>query len=128
VQTPLSSPVVVTLQVENIHDLASGGPIKIKFDPSQLRLNDMVAGDLFSRDGVRATSVKDIRNDSGEATLNVSRLPGSPPISGTGPIAVLNFVAVGKGSSTVTVVDAGLKSTQGQPLTVKLAPLPVTVQ
>ncbi len=74
------------------------------------------------------TSVKDIRNDTGEATLMVSRLPGSPGISGSGAIATLNFVAVGKGSSTVTVTDSILKNSQQQNLAVTPSELPVTVQ
>ena len=75
IQTELSNQVTVAVQLENGTDLFAASPIKIKFDPSQLRLNDVTPGDLLSRDGVRATSSKDIRNDSGEATLTISRLP-----------------------------------------------------
>lgn len=128
IQTPLSSVVTVTVQVENAADLFSASPIKIKFDPAQLRLNDISPGDLFSRDGGRVTSSKDIRNDAGEATLTVSRLPNSPGVSGSGAIATLSFVAVGKGSSKVTVVDTSLKNSQQQLLTITLGELPVTVQ
>ena len=105
----------VTIQVENAKDLFSAAPLKIKFDPAQLRLNEMAPGELFTRDGVRVNSVKDIRNDNGEATLTVARFPGSPGISGSGGVAVLNFVAVGKGASAVTVVDSTFKNSQGQP-------------
>jgi general secretion pathway protein D len=94
----------------------------------QLRLNDISPGDLLSRDGVRVTAVKDIRNDTGEATLTVSRLPGSPGISGSGVIATLNFVAVGKGSSRITAADSVLKNSRQESLTVTLGELPVTVQ
>ena len=38
------------------------------------------------------------------AMLTVARLPGSGGVSGSGALAVLNFVAVGKGSSKVSVV------------------------
>ena len=67
-----------TIQLDN----GDGRPIRIKFDPSQLRLKDIEPG------------MKDIRNDIGEASVVVE--------SGTG--VVLNFVAVGRGSSVVTVV------------------------
>ena len=75
-QAAPGNPVTVTVQVENVDDLFSGSPIQIKYDPAQLRLNDIVPGDLFTRDGVLATSQKDIRNDTGDATLTVTRLPG----------------------------------------------------
>ncbi len=128
IQASLSGTITVTIQVENAADLFSVSPLKIKFDPSQLRLNDIVPGDLLSRDGARVTSSRDIRNDAGEATLTITRLPGSPGVAGTGAIAVLNFVAVGKGSSAIAVVDAGLKNTQQQPVAVTLGELPVKVQ
>lgn len=128
VQASVSGVVTVTIQIENAADLFSGAPIRIKFDPAQLRLNDITPGDLFSREGNVVTSAKDIRNDAGEATLTLSRMPRAPGVSGSGTIATLNFVAVGKGSSTIAVVEAGLKNSQLQPLTVTLGEVPVTVQ
>jgi general secretion pathway protein D len=128
VQVAVGNPVVVTIQLENASDVAAGSPIRIKFDPTQLRLNDISPGDLLSREGARATSVKDIRNDTGEATLTLTRPPGSAGVSGSGPLATLNFVAVGKGSSTVRVADSVLRSSQQQPLAVTFGELPVTVQ
>jgi general secretion pathway protein D len=127
-QTTLSSVVTVAIQVENGTDLFAASPLKIKFDPAQLRLNEFAPGDVLSRDGGRVTSVKDIRNDTGEATLTVSRLPGSSGVSGTGVIATLSFVAVGKGSSTLTITDLGLKNSQQQSVAATLGELPVKVQ
>ena len=106
----------MTVQLENVHDLFRRRRIKIKYDPAQLRLNDMGPGDLLTRGRTRVTSVKDIRNDTGEATLTIARLPGSPGVSGSGAMATLNFVAVGKGTSKVTVVDSAFKNSQGQPI------------
>jgi general secretion pathway protein D len=93
-QVSTGNAVTVTLQAANVTDLFSASPIKIKFDPSQLRLNDISPGDLLSRDGGQVTFVKDVRNDAGEATLTIARLPDSAGISGSGTIATLNFVAV----------------------------------
>jgi len=128
IQAAPSASITVNVQVANVNDLFSGSPIKIKFDPSQLRLNDIVAGEMWSRDGVRTTAVKDIRNDLGEATLTVSRLPGLPGISGSGSIATLTFAAVGPGSSSVTITDLGLKDSKLQAVSAKLSELPVKVQ
>jgi hypothetical protein len=41
---------------------------------------------------------------------------------------VLNFVAIGKGTSKVTVVDSTFKNSQGQPIGVALGEASVRVQ
>jgi len=128
IQASTGATVQVTIQVDNVHDLYSAAPLKIKYDPAQLRLNDMGPGEILTRDGTRATSVKDIRNDNGEATLTITRTPGSGGASGSGALAVLNFVAIGKGTSKVSVVDSALKNSQGQPISVALGEALVRVQ
>lgn len=128
IQASVSAPVMVNVQVANVADLFSASPIRIKFDPTQLRLNEIAPGPLFSGDGGRLTSVKDIRNDTGEAMLTVTRLPGSAGVSGSGSIATLNFTAVGSGASNIEVTELGLKNSQMQPLAAKLVALPVKVQ
>jgi len=127
-QAAPGNPVTVTVQLENASDLFSGSPIHIKFDPGQLRMNDVIPGDLFTRDGVRVTSQKDIRNDTGDATLTVTRLPGSAGVSGTGAIVTLSFVAVGRGTSAIKVVDAGLKDSKLLPIAVEPREISVRIQ
>jgi hypothetical protein len=126
-QAAPGNPVTVTVQVENVEDLFSGSPIHIKFDKDQLRLNDLTPGDVFTRDGVRATSQKDIRNDTGDATLTVTRLPGTAGISGSGAMATLNFVAVGHGTTTIKV-EAGLKNSKQQPIAIEPREISVRIQ
>jgi general secretion pathway protein D len=128
VEAAVSNTIAVSVQVENANDLASGSPVKIKWDPAYLRLNDIAPGELLSRGGVKLESAKDIRNDAGEATLTVSRPSGSPGVTGSGVLAVLNFVAVGKGTSSVTVVEPMLKNSKQQSLSVTAGELPVTVK
>jgi general secretion pathway protein D len=128
VQVAPGNPLTLNIQIENVKDLFSGSPIHVKFDKDLLRLNDILPGDLFTRDNVRTTTQKDIRNDTGDATLTVTRLPGMPGISGTGGIVTLNFVAVGKGATLVKVTDAGLKNSQQQAITVAPAEISVRIQ
>jgi general secretion pathway protein D len=128
VQVSVSAPFTVTVQLEGAAEAGSVAPLRVKYDPALLRLNDINAGDLLSRDGQRITSVKDIRNDTGEATITISRLPDAPGVSGAGSVATLNFVAVGKGAGTVSVTEAGLKDTKSAAQTVTLASVPVTIQ
>jgi hypothetical protein len=83
---------------------------------------------LLTRDGGRVTSVKDIRNDTGQATLTISRAAGSPGITGTGNLAVLTFVALSPGPAQLTVSELGLKDTQNRTPSVMLGGVPVTVR
>ncbi len=127
-QVSLSAALSVTLTIDNVKDLFSAAPIRVKWDPTQLRLSDITPGDLLSRDGLRVTSVKDIRNDTGEATLTISRLPGAGGVKGAGGLAMLTFMAIGKGDSKVTVTELGLKNLQLQPVIVAAPELLVKVQ
>jgi general secretion pathway protein D len=128
IQSASGSTTSVNLQIENVTDLASVSPLRIKFDPAQMRLDDIAPGDLFSRDGARLASVKDIRNDVGEATITITRPPGLPGVAGTGSIAVLNFTLLANGRGTVTIPELGLMSAQTQPISATHSELPVTVQ
>jgi len=127
IQTQVSGVVAVSVMLDNPADLFSAA-LTIKFDPAKLRLNDIAPGDLLSRDGGRITSVKEIRNDTGEATLTITRLPGSPGVSTSGAVATLNFTAVGAGPSTVSAAGSNLRNSQLQPLQVSATDVPVTVQ
>jgi general secretion pathway protein D len=128
VQVGVSVPFTLAIQLDGASDTGSISPLRIKYDPALLRLNDMVAGDLLSRDGQRVTSVKDIRNDTGEATITISRLPDAAGVSGAGTVATLNFVAIGRGTGTVAVTEAALKDTKSATQNVALASVPVTIQ
>ena len=120
--------ITISVQLENVTNLAEVSTLSIKYDPDQLRLNDIVPGDLLSRDGVAAVNtVKDIRNDEGEASITLTRPAGAPGVSGSGAIAVLNFTATGSGMSPVRVTELGLKSAQAQPIMAALGEVPVTV-
>ena len=120
-------PVMVMVQIENAADLFSASPIRIKYDASLLRLNDVTPGELFTRDGVRITSVKDIRNEVGEATLTVARPPGTKGISGSGAVLMLNFTAIGKGEGTIKLPDFILKDSQLRPVAARPGELPVKI-
>ncbi len=120
-------PVNVSVQIENAADLFSASPIRIKYDPAILKLNDAAPGELFTRDGIHITSVKDIRNEVGEATLTVARAPGTKGVSGTGAVLMLNFTAIGKGAGSITLPEFNLKNSQLQPLAATPDALPVKI-
>src|SRR5207249_1375896 len=78
----LGSAITVTMQVENANDLFTA-PFKINFDPKIIRLNDVTAGNLLTSDGKQILPLsKNIRNDTGEASDALTRVPGAGGVSG----------------------------------------------
>ena len=120
--------VTVSVQVENGANLGSVAPLRIKYDAELLRLDDIAPGDIFSRGGGGANSTKDIRNDAGEASITITRLPGAPGVSGPGTLAVLTFTAIGSGEAPVTIEELGLKDAQSQAISANTVPLGVQIQ
>ena len=103
----------VALIIENATDVSSA-PLQVSFDPKVVKLNDAGRGDFFSSDGQIPVFTKNIQNDAGAAAMNLSRLPDTPGVSGTGVLTTLIFQAVAKGSTTVTIPNLTVRNTQGQ--------------
>ena len=120
--------VKVNVQVENGAAMSSLAPLRVKYDPALLRLEDIEPGDIFSRGGGGATSTKDIRNDDGEASITIERLPGAAAVNGPGTLAVLTFTAIGSGQAPVTIEEVALKDAQSQPVPANTASLGVQIQ
>jgi general secretion pathway protein D len=127
VQAQLSAPVVLVLQADGLTDL-SGIPVKLKWDPKILRLNTAAAGMLLTRDGAVNQPTLDIRNDAGEASIEITRAPGTSGVNGSGPLIQFTFIAVAKGSTAVTATDAILKNSKGQSTPVAAPSVNVVVQ
>ena len=123
----------VRVQLDNASNISAVSPLRIKYDPELLRLEDIVPGDWLSRGGVAAppvnlTSVKDIRNDSGEASITITRPANSPGVSGSGTLAILTFTATGNGESPVTITELGLKDLQSAAVTATTGSLGVQIR
>jgi general secretion pathway protein D len=124
----LSSSVVVTLEGRNIQDLFVA-PLRLKWDPKLLRLDKVAPGTLIGDGGPQTNPPSiDIRNDAGEASIVLSRVAGSSGVSGSGQLATLTFVGVGKGSGTISVLDAAFKDSKQQPIAVTAPNIAITVQ
>lgn len=119
--------VTVSLMVENAADLAAT-PMQIRFDPKVLRLNDVVRGNLLASDGQQVAFSKNILNDTGEATVNVSRFPSTGGVSGSGSIVTLVFQAIGRGDTVVTAPQLTLRNSQSQPILTATPQLTVNVK
>lgn len=127
VSAPLSGAVTLTLTAANMKDLFAGEAIKIRFPATLLRLNDVLQGEMLARDGQRVIFSKDIRNDSGEATVTLKRLPGALGVSGQGTLLSFVFMAIGKGSGVVQFEDGAFKNAQLQPIAAAAAQVTVRI-
>jgi len=111
----LGGMIVLTLNAEGVTDLF-GSPMGVSFDPKILRLNDVVRGNLMASDGQTPLFSRNIRNDAGEASILLSRLPGTPGVNGSGGLVSLMFQVVGKGTTEVRLTELTLRNSQMQTL------------
>jgi general secretion pathway protein D len=127
VQAQLSKQVTIELDAQNMTDLASV-PVKVRWDPKVLRLEMISPVALLTQDGKILAPSLDIRNDTGDASIEVNRVAGAGGVNGTGPLLQLTFTAVGKGTATVSVTEAPLKNSTQQPIAVQTPSVVVVVQ
>jgi general secretion pathway protein D len=127
VQAQLSNQVRIVLQAQNMTDLAHV-PVRVRWDPKVLRLEMISPGVLLTEDGKIVAPSLDIRNDTGDASIDVTRLAGAAGVNGTGPLLQFTFTAVGKGTTTVSVTEAALKNSAQQAISVQPPSVSVTVQ
>jgi general secretion pathway protein D len=120
----LSSAITVTLFADDVVNMTSVTS-QIRFDPSILRVNNIVAGDLAQRNALTAMPSKNILNDQGVAEMSLGRGPADGPVSGSGGLFTVIFQAVGRGNTNVTVTRASMVGAGGQPL--QVAPPPPLV-
>ncbi len=124
----LGSAITVSMMVENASDLFSA-PFKINFDPKIVRLNDVIAGNFLTSDGKQILPIsKNILNDTGEATVALTRAPGAGGVSGGGALVTFVFQAVAKGTSNVTFADFTLRDSKLQQIPSAMPQLTVTVR
>jgi general secretion pathway protein D len=109
----LSAAITVAVAVDGVADVASA-PMQIQFDPRIVRLNNVSIGDFLAQGGSPPSFTQNILNDTGTATIQLARLPGTPGASGTGVLVNLNFQAVGRGAATVTIPNLTLLNSQSQ--------------
>ncbi len=119
--TTFQVPVVLTGGTD-----VSSVPLQIQYDPSKLTLVNVGDGDLLNRDGQIVSMAH--RDDGGDLTVNVSRPPGAPGVSGAGVVCVLTFQAAAKGQSEISITRAGAMNSAGKPLQAQTSQATVVVQ
>ena len=71
---------------------------------------------------------RNIRNDAGEAVVELVRKPGMPGVNGSGSLVNLVFQAVGKGSTQVSLAELNVKDSKQQPVAVQPPVVTVNVE
>ncbi|MGC1422833.1 MAG: cohesin domain-containing protein [Terracidiphilus sp.] len=120
--TTFQVPVVLTGGTD-----VSSVPLQIQYDPSKISLVNVGDGDLLNRDG-QIVSMAHRDDGPGNLTLNVSRPPGAPGVSGAGVVCVLTFQAAAKGQSDITITRAGAMNSAGKPLQAQTSQATIVVQ
>lgn len=127
VEARVGNPVVPTLTVENAADVFSVA-LRVRWDPKVLRLNSIAPGQFLSADGQKVNSPVDIRNDAGEATINLTRLPGAAGVGGNGPLATFAFTAMSPGATNISVTEITPKNSRQEPIEMTAPAIPVVVK
>ncbi len=112
-EAQLPGVVTLAIQAENVTDLFDA-PIRVKFDPNFLRLNEVQRGGFLSGDGREVIFTRNILNDTGDATIQLSRLPGTGGISGSGTLVTLVFQTVARGTTTVALPELAWRNSRGE--------------
>lgn len=123
--TPAGRTFVLNGLLSHGHDIASVA-IQIDYDPKLLQLVGVSEGAFLGKDGQQVILVQ--RDDSLAGILKISaqRPPGSPGISGDGPVFALSFQGRQKGTSTISIAP-GAHDSQGRRVEVSGANALVTV-
>jgi general secretion pathway protein D len=120
--TTFQIPIVIT----GAKDIASV-PLQVQYDAAKLALVNVGDGDFLGRDGQAVALVH--RDDGpGTITLNASRPPGTPGMSGAGVICVLSFQAKAAGNATISITRPGATTSAQQPVQAEPAQTTIVVK
>ncbi len=119
--------VTLNLQVENAADVFAA-PLRIKFDPNVLRVTEVTRGGFLAGDGQEVLFTRNILNDTGDVTVNLSRMPGNSGVSGSGTLVTLVFQVIGKGVTTVSAPQFTIQDSRAQTILTASPQVAITVK
>jgi general secretion pathway protein D len=103
------------IAVDNARDVISA-PFTFQYDPKLLSLDSVTAGKFWSSDGEEPSIVKNVQNESGLASVRLSRKPGSAAVAGSGTMLTVTFKALASGTATLNAANITLNNAQNQML------------
>jgi general secretion pathway protein D len=126
-QTQPGGTVTLNLQVENATDVFAA-PLRVRFDPNVLRVSEVTRGGFLAGDGRDVLFTRNILNDTGEVSVNLSRMPGSAGINGSGTLVTLTFQVIGKGITTVSAPQLTVQDSRAQTILTASPQVTITVR
>jgi general secretion pathway protein D len=121
------SRMTLNLVVDNATDLFTA-PLKVSFDPKAVRMIDARRGSLLSTDGQDVIFSKNVLNDTGEATINISRFPGATGVTGSGVLVTLEFEAAAPGTTSINVSNVAARNVRLEPIALEGAQAEVNIK
>ena len=103
----------VDVDVENARDVISA-PFTFQYDPKLLSLDNVAAGKFWTGGGEEPLLIKNVQNESGLASIRLSRKPGSPALAGNGTLLTLTLKALAPGTARLTAANITLQNAQTQ--------------
>jgi len=103
----------VDIEVENAKDVISA-PFMFRYDPKLLSLDNVAAGKFWSGSGEEPLLIKNVQNESGLASIRLSRKPGSAALAGNGTLLTLTLKALAPGTARLTAANVTLNNVQNQ--------------
>ena len=97
-----------------IQEEVSNLSLNINFDPSVIRLKEIVRREFLNRLGEDVPFLENIDNSSGVCTIGFSSPDIGKGLSGTGTIAVLVFEPVSQGECIISVTQVSANSPSGE--------------
>jgi general secretion pathway protein D len=105
----------------------SSVPLQLQYNPAKISLVNVGDGDFLNRDGqIVAMAHRD--DGPGTITLNASRPPGAPGISGAGVVCVLTFQAKASGESNLSITRSGAMNSAQKPIQAQGSQTTIVVQ
>ena len=126
-EIPVGGRSFVTVWLENAQNV-SNLDMSLSFDPKVLKLVDAQEGGFMTQDGKASTLIPRIENEAGKFNATLTRMAGTPGVSGNGRLLLLVFEGAGPGVSSISfgqakILDADQSalpaSSSGTQITVK---------
>lgn len=120
--------ITVGVLADGVTDLF-GSPLRIAFDPAVVNIVEITRGDFLA--GPERTDLifsRNIRNQVGQAAVNISRFPGTGGATGRGELIQIRLRGVASGQTQLSVSPTGARSADGNPLNLQAASLQLAVQ
>lgn len=124
---PVGNTFLVNIRIDNAENIHSV-PFQLYYDVKQLKVANILNGDLLGRDGQAVAVIQRVDDQNGVATITLTRPPGSAGVSGSGVLATVSFQALAPGQSALNILRSAARDASQQPVTLAGAQTRVIVR